>query len=262
MSLQQRVLLAVDAQIATVTLNRADKYNALDMPMLDALLEVAQQIKSQTQIRAVIIEAKGKVFCAGLDIAAMGQPWSIAKLLLKTPWQSTNKVQRVAHIWRSLPQPVIAVVHGKCIGGGLQIAMGADFRYSSTDCEFSILEGKWGLVPDMSGFLAWRKLLRDDYLRELVYSGMFIDAQRAQQLGLVTHVTANPQQQAVEFAHSICQQSPDAIKVAKKLINNLANWSDKQLLRQETRAQFKVLGRYNQRQKAQAVTKNTAPKFK
>lgn len=242
-----RVLFEVRQEIAFVTLNRSEKYNGLDRAMLEALVAVHQKISADKTIRAVIINGAGRGFCSGLDIMSFkNNPLKIRSLLKKEPGNPANLVQQVSFLWRSLPVPVIAVIHGKCFGGGLQIAMGADFRFASEDAELAILEAKWGLVPDMAGMLAWREVLRGDVLRELVYTGRTIDAQEALAIGLVSKVCSEPLMNAEQFAQQLRQRSPDSIAAAKILINEMWSASPAEVLDLETRLQQQVLGKWNQ----------------
>ena len=136
-----RVLLDIDNDIATVTLNRPDKYNCLDMPMFDSIVKAAKQLKKERKVRAVILQGAGKAFCSGLDVKTVSaNPLNFARLLIKPGRKISNLAQDVAYLWRQVPAPVIAITHGYCFGGGLQIALGADFRYSTPDCEFSVME--------------------------------------------------------------------------------------------------------------------------
>ncbi|WP_197469977.1 enoyl-CoA hydratase-related protein, partial [Oleiphilus sp. HI0117] len=155
----ERVRLEIKDQIAYVTLVRASKLNALDIAMFEAIAKVAKELKKNKSIRAVILSGDGDAFCSGLDIkSVLKSPVAALKLLVKPGTKASNLAQDVSYLWRDAPVPVIAVTHGKCWGGGFQIALGADFRYSTPDCEFSIMEARWGLIPDMGGTLTLREL--------------------------------------------------------------------------------------------------------
>lgn len=255
-----RVLLDIQDDIAIVTLNRAEKYNGLDWPMFKGLIETAKKLKKNKTVRAVILRGDGKVFSSGLDIMSMNKdPMLIPKLLIKPGTKISNAAQDVSYLWRELPIPVIAVTHGKCYGGGLQIAMGADFRFSTPDCEFSILEAKWGLIPDMGGMITWREVLRGDVLRDLTYTGRMVDAQEAKEIGLITRIEDDPMQAALEYAQLLATRSPDSVGASKKLINRIWTEDDKGVLHWETKLQKKIIGRWNQRA---AASKNLSDKPK
>jgi len=244
--MSNRVEIEYQEHIAIVSLNRPDKYNALDMAMFDAITETIAELKANRSIRAVILKGQGKGFCAGLDMASvMKNPLNVHTLLKKPDNSPSNLAQDVGYLWRSLPMPVIAVVHGSCFGGGLQIALGADFRYSSPDCRFSIMEAKWGLIPDMSLAVTLRELTRIDIAKELTMTGRIFDASEAFAYGLVTKVCDDPDAQAVEFAQQLTQRSPDAVMYAKKLLNDSWVSDDRTALDYETRYQKKLLGRWN-----------------
>ena len=160
---RSRVLLEVKNQIAYVTLNRPDKHNALDRLMFVALVNAAKAIRKNRGIRCVILKGGGPSFCAGLDFKAVAKsPSMVPRFFAKLPWRKDNMFQRAAHIWRDLPVPVIAVVHGNCLGGGLQIILACDYRIATPDAQLSIMEMKWGLIPDMSAMVTLSRLTRVD----------------------------------------------------------------------------------------------------
>jgi enoyl-CoA hydratase/carnithine racemase len=243
-----RVVCEIKGSIATVWLNRPDKLNGLDWLMFEQLTQAAKDLQKNHEIRAVILAAKGDSFCAGLDFRAVQQDKGlIRRLFLKWPWQSDNMAQRVAMCWRRLPVPVIAVVQGNCFGGGLQIALAADFRMAAADARLSVMEIKWGLVPEMSGLVTLSRLVREDVARELAMTGRIVSAQESQQLGLLTHVCDDPMLAAQQLAEQIAARSPDAIVAVKRLFNT--GWKSPQWLAlwRERWTQLWLLGRYNQR---------------
>ncbi|WP_097458625.1 crotonase/enoyl-CoA hydratase family protein [Mangrovitalea sediminis] len=243
-----RVLLDIDNEIATVTLNRPDKYNGLDMPMFDGIVKAAKQLKKERKVRAVILQGAGKAFCTGLDVKTVSaNPLNFARLLVKPGRKISNLAQDVAYLWRQVPAPVIAVTHGYCFGGGLQIALGADFRYSTPDCEFSVMEAKWGLIPDMSLMVTLRELMPIDKAKELTMTARRIPAEEALSLGMVTRVSEDPLQEAYDFIAELKEKSPDAVAAAKLLFNQTWSADDKTALDWETRLQKKIIGRLNQR---------------
>ena len=242
-----RVTLSVEGSIAFVKLNRPEKYNALDIAMFEALIQTAKTLKKNRDIRAVILSGEGKCFSAGLDITDLKRnPLLIGKLLMKPGRRYTNLVQEAAWCWRELPIPVIAILHGKCYGGGLQIALAADFRFAKPDTEFSVLEIKWGLIPDMTGSVTMRELIPIDLAKELAMTGRLFSGQEAKEMGLVSYLSEDPVPDALSLAQQISSRSPDAVSATKKLFNSTWTADDKTALNIETRLQKKLLGRWNQ----------------
>ena len=251
-----RVRIEIKDQIAFVTLIRANKLNALDMAMFDAIAKTAKELKKNKHIRAIILSGEGEAFCSGLDIkSVLKNPIAAVKLLVKPGTKISNLAQDVSYLWRDIPVPVIAVTHGKCWGGGFQIALGADFRYSTSDCEFSIMEARWGLIPDMGGTITLRELAPIDIVKELAMTGRVFKAEEAKSYGLVTHVYDDPMTKAIEFAETIKQRSPDAVACTKQLFNKTWLCSIKQALNWETKLQRKLIGRHNQRAAVSQGTK-------
>ncbi len=239
---QRTTLEILDNNIAIVTLNRPEKYNGLDMEMFDSIMKTAKTIKKNKKIRGVILRGEGKVFSSGLDVKRVTKsPASIIKLLVKPGRKITNLAQDVGYIWRQLPVPVIAVTHGMCFGGAFQIALGADFRYTTPDCEFSIMEAKWGLIPDMSGSITLRELVPVDVAKELTMTARVFDGNEAKALGLVTKVSDTPFEDALTFFGELESKSPDAIRYAKQLFNTTRTVSDKEALDVETKLQTKLI---------------------
>ncbi|WP_241264190.1 crotonase/enoyl-CoA hydratase family protein [Bowmanella dokdonensis] len=213
-----RVLLEKQGAIAIVTLNRPDKHNGLDEAMFVQLLDTAKRLKKDRSVRCVILQGAGPSFCAGLDFASVSKkPSMIVRFFLKLPWSKDNRFQRLAHCWRDLPMPVIAVVHGNCFGGGMQIALGCDYRIAAPDAKLSIMEIKWGIIPDMSGTVTLSRLTRVDIAQELTMTGRIFSGSDGAEYGLVSKLSDQPLQAAMELATTISQKSPDAIAAAKAL---------------------------------------------
>lgn len=251
----QRVLLDIQQGIATVTLNRPEKYNGLDMAMFDAIAQVARKLKKDRSVRVIILKGAGEAFCSGLDVGkVMKNPVNFVKLLIKPGRKISNLAQDMGYLWRQVPAPVIAVTHGYCFGGGFQIALGADFRFSTPNCEFSIMESKWGLIPDMSLAVTLRELISIDLAKELTMTARRFSGEEAKAMGLVSRVCDDPLAQAQAFAEELAQRSPDAVAASKLLFNRTWSAPDKTALDWETRLQKKVIGRANQRT---AIARNT-----
>ena len=244
----ERVLITIEDGIAIVTLNRPDKYNGLDMPMFEAITRAAKTLKKDRSVRAIILNGAGDAFCSGLDVKTVSKnPVNFLKLLVKPGRRISNLAQNVGYIWRDVPAPVIAVTHGYCFGGGFQIALGADFRFSTSDCEFSIMVSKWGLIPDMSLTVTLRELVPIDLAKELTMTARRFDGTEAKAMGLVSRVSDDPMAEAMNFARELAERSPDAVAASKLLFNRSWNATDRTALDWETKLQKKVLGRANQR---------------
>ena len=248
MNHDQRVTLKIDGSIAVVTLNRPEKHNGLDKPMLDELMSTAKTIRSNRSIRVVIIDGAGESFCAGLDFSFVtANPWFVPRYFLKLPWSKDNRFQRAANCWRNLPIPVIAAVHGHCFGGGLQLVLACDFRMAHPDTQFSIMEIKWGLIPDMSGMVSLSRVTRQDIALDLAMTGRLFSGVEALDYGLVTRVSSQPLIEARKLAEQIALQSPDAIAAAKYLVKKTWQKGERAALFWERLTQMRILGRKNQR---------------
>lgn len=200
--------------IAQVRLNRPDKLNALTLPFLEELVATAHELRRDKTLRAVIVAGEGDAFCAGLDFASvMKNPAGIAKAFAPRPWRSgmTNTFQEAPWAFRRIPVPVIAAVHGHCLGGGIQIALAADFRVATPDSRWSVLEGKWGLIPDMSGIRSLAEQIGMDQAKWLTMSAEVIDGSRAAEIGLVTRLSNDPLAEAQRMAEQLAGRSPDAL---------------------------------------------------
>lgn len=239
---KQRVTLEITNHIAHVKLNRADKLNALDMAMFLAIRNTINTLRKNRDIRAVIISGNGNDFCSGLDVKSiMKSPINMLKLLFKIlPWRS-NLAQFVSTGWQAIPVPVICVIQGRCWGGGLQIALGADFRFAKPNSSLSILEGKWGLIPDMGGTVALRDLIAIDQAKKLAMTAEMLTGEQALALNLVTEITATPLEDALAFAQSLVSKSPDAIAANKRLYNKSWKSSKGWALCRESYYQIRIL---------------------
>lgn len=257
-----RVVTTIDGPIAHVALNRAGKLNALDLDMMRALVDAARELRRARDVRAVLLTGAGPSFCAGLDFASVArQPARMLVNFLRPPWRSTNLYQEACWAWRRLPVPVLAVIRGHCFGGGLQLALGADFRFTTADCQFSILEAKWGLVPDMSGTVSLRELLPMDVAKRLTMTGEIFDGDRARELGLVTDVSGDPHAAALDLAHQLVARSPDSVAAAKHLFHRAWPAAPWRAMRLESRYQRRLLLGANHRIARTANAAKTAPEF-
>jgi enoyl-CoA hydratase/carnithine racemase len=257
--------------VVELQLSRADKMNALDPAMFDALIEAGERLCRDERVRAVVIAGRGKAFCAGLDMQSfermqqgpgrglLGQQ-AAADLVERTHGIS-NAAQRVATVWRDVPVPVIAAVHGAAFGGGLQVALGADIRLVAPDTRLSVMEIKWGLVPDMGGMVLMRELVRTDVVRELCFTGRIFSGEEAAALGFATRVSAEPLADALAMAREIAQKSPDAIRAGKRLLNAAMAHSAAELLLAESVEQKALIGSANQTEAVRANLERRPPRF-
>ncbi len=273
--MQDRIDINVENGIANVRLVRGDKMNALDAKMFDAMAEAGEQLRNDLDVRVVVLSGEGRAFCAGLDMgsfAAMAdganadlsegdkdkpQP---RKLEPRTHGKA-NREQHAAWMWHELPVPVIAAVHGVALGGGFQVALGADIRYAAPGTRMSVMEIKWGLVPDMAGTQLMRHLARDDVIRELTYTGRIFEAEEAAEMGFVTRVCDDPLAAAMETARYITTRNPDAIRADKQLLNAANYAQEEEGLTLESRLQDAIIGTPNQIEAVMAEMEGRAAKF-
>ncbi len=235
-----RVLTEIDGPIAYVWLNRPDKLNGVDLELIDELIATAETLKGNREIRAVVLQGKGRSFCAGLDFgAAFKNRRRVARFFFAGP-RRINRFQKVTAIWRDLPVPVIAVVHGHCYGAGLQLAAGADFRFTTPDATWSILEAKWGLVPDMAGTVPFSELLPADVAMRLAMTGESFSGERAAELGIASGASADPLKDALELIELIVQRSPDSVAATKKLMYGNRHGGLRSAYRRERRLQARM----------------------
>ena len=260
----ERVALDLgDDGVAQVRLIRSEKMNALDPEMFARIIEAGQVLHEMKGLRAVVLAGEGRSFCAGLDLSNFGRPPSPDEPeLTERTYGNSNKFQQVATLWRKLPVPVIAAIHGVCFGGGLQIASGADIRVIAPDARLAIMEMKWGLVPDMGGFALWRGLFRDDVLRELVYTNREFSGEEAATFGFATHVDPDPLARATAIAMEIANRNPQAIRAAKRLANAMFDGKTDQILMEESLEQHAVMRTPNQVEAVMAGMEKRKPNFR
>jgi len=248
--------------ITTVTLTRAEKRNALDLAMFRAIDDITKALRRDRRIRAVILRGDGDDFCSGLDIkSVLGHPLSGLKLLWKWLPGNANLAQRACVNWRRLPVPVIAAIHGRCWGGGLQIALGADYRIATPAASLSIMEAKWGIIPDMGGTLALRELLPVDTALRLASTAEIFSGEQAKAMGLVSAVADDPYAAALTLAQSFCERSPDSVAACKQLYHRAWSPPQRAILARETWLQWRLLLGRNQKIAIQRVADSTAKQF-
>lgn len=234
--------------VAHVVLNRPDKHNGVDWLMLKEMRQIQKKLQGMKRLRAVIIRGEGSSFCAGLDFKSVLSDPKTAAVMYAHLWMPFRNIfQTWSTGWRQLAVPVIAQIHGNCFGAGIQLALGADIRVCHSDAKLSILEAKWGLVPDMGGAALLHELVPVDVAKELTMTGRILPAADAGQLGLVSHVCDNPESKTDALLQEILQRSPDSVAASKFMIQRIWGLDESVNLTQERRWQRRLLGFKNQR---------------
>ncbi|MDH4047040.1 MAG: crotonase/enoyl-CoA hydratase family protein [Gammaproteobacteria bacterium] len=267
--MSERVLLTVKEHVAVVTLNRPEKKNAVDIETFEALIRAGETVAADRSVRAVVLHGAGGNFCAGIDISVFqgkdgGKEQNVAGggRMKARDGSPANFFQSAAYVWHALPVPVIAAIEGYAFGAGLQIASGADIRYAEPAAKLSIMEIKWGIIPDMAMSVTLRNVMPLDRIRELAYSGRIISGQEALHAGLVTALHENPLDAACALAAEIAAKSPDAIRAIKELTS--AGWAQPtaDALRTEATLQLGLMGSPNQREAIAANMGDRKPVFR
>ncbi|PWE28607.1 crotonase/enoyl-CoA hydratase family protein [Pararhodobacter marinus] len=262
---EDRVIIRIEDGIAEVTLNRPEKLNAFDAPMFEAVAAAGARLMEEPGLRAVVLTGAGRAFCAGIDTAMLMEFAADLDTLrqeIVTPprGQAANRFQQPCTVWADLPVPVIAALHGVTFGAGMQLALGADLRIAAKDTQLSIMETRWGLIPDMGLTKLLPGVMRADQALDMILSARVIEGPEAQELGLVTRVAEDPLAAARDTARAIAARSPEAVRGAKELVR--AAWpGDDQHLALEARLQAAIIGSANQMEAVMAGMQKRAPKF-
>lgn len=279
-----RVAVQVTNGVAEVRLNRPDKMNAIDGRMFASIVAAGDRVGADRSVRAVVLSGEGRSFCAGLDLAAFGSTpgpgaaspadsgsnggdtvvgaaSGVASIVDRLPGRPSNLFQEVAHVWHALRQPVIAALHGNVLGGGLQIALGADIRFATPDARLSVMEVRWGLLPDMTGPQTLVRLCGLDVAKELVFTGRRITGREAFELGLVTHVVDEPLAAARDLAAEIAGRNPHAVQGAKALLNAAGTRPLEESLTDESRRMEAIIGSPNQIEAVTAELEGRPPVY-
>jgi enoyl-CoA hydratase/carnithine racemase len=263
-----RVSVTMHEGIAHVRLTRPDKRNALDDAMFQAIAQAGERVKHDTSVRAVVLSGDGASFCAGLDFGgfqAMGSgnsgDGSATAAGSMKDGRITHLAQQICWVWQEVPVPVIAALQGHALGGGMQLALGADMRFAHPDTKMSMREVHWGLIPDMTGTLRLSRLVRDDVMKDLVFTGRIFPASEGATLGVVTRLSNDPVADAMVAAAEIAGRSPSAVRGAKQLINRLSNAGAAEHFAAEREIIFGLIGKPHQVEAITANFENRAPKF-
>lgn len=267
----ERITVKRDGGVADVRLNRPDKMNALDLAMFDALVEVSDDLAADTSLRCVVLSGNGTSFCAGLDFDSFqdigsgdrrpGESSTGGSITETMDGRITHKAQQAVYGWTSMPVPVIAAVHGHALGGGIQLALGADMRIVAPDSTMSVLEIRWGLIPDMTGTQSLINLVGLDVAKELTFTGRMVSGTEAADLGLATRLSDEPVVAALELAHDIAGKSPHAIRAAKRLFNEAAKLSTADGFARERVEIGQLIGSHNQIEQVMAFFEKRDPVF-
>ena len=262
--MNDRVRVRVEGHVAEVRLNRPGKHNAIDKAMFEGLAAAGDEVAADKSVRAVVLTGEGDNFCAGIDMSMFQQRDFDFRTPLLDPLDPSpaNVFQRCAYVWREVPVPVICAIRGVAYGGGLQIAAAADIRYAAPDAKLSIMEIKWGIVPDMAITTTLRDILPLDKVKELTFTGAVISGKEASEIGLVTAVHADPLSAAHELASAVAAKSPDAIRAGKRLLNVAWSLNDAEALALEAKTQLPLLGSPNQVESVMANFEKRVPRFR
>lgn len=257
------VTITVTDHVADVRLNRPEKMNALSIPMFEAVSAAAERVAQDTSIRAVVLSGEGRAFCAGLDLANFSDPTAFGG----NPFGPgrggfwPNFYQKPCYLWKDVPVPVIAALHGAVFGGGFQIALGADIRIARPDVKMSLMEIKWGLIPDMSGTQTLRDLVRLDVAKELAFTGRIVEGAEAERIGLVTRLAEDPYAEAMTLAREIATKNPQAIALNKLLFEASRHGDHRRGLELEEKLQAKIIMSPNQLEAVMAGMQKRSANF-
>ena len=255
-----RVVMEVREGVADVRLNRPDKLNALDEGQYRAIADTIAAIGARSDIRCVVLSGEGRAFSVGIDLGRLADSPALRDLMPRTHGEA-NLFQQSAWGWRTLRVPVIAAVHGYAFGAGCQLMLGADVRIAAPATEVSIMEMRWGLIPDVAGMALLRGLVREDHLRDIILTGRRIKADEAAAIGLVTRVADDPHAEAMAMARDIAGSSPDAVRAAKRLLNLPWETDNASLLLAESAEQQALLASANHQEAVRAGLEKRPPVF-
>jgi len=252
--------------VAEVCLNRPERKNALSLELFEALAEAGESLKADAGLRVVILRGAGGDFCAGLDLSVMqamaGRIEEMRARLLDVPeGERANWFQKPCYVWQELQVPVIAAIEGVCLGGGIQLALAADFRIAAPESRLSVMEAKWGLIPDMGITQSLPKLMAADRAKELMMTARMLSGVEAEALGLVTRVAEAPLEAARALADEIKTRSPESVNGIKWLVEQTWGMPPGEGLRVEAEIQAPILGSANQIEAVMANLQKRAPKF-
>jgi enoyl-CoA hydratase/carnithine racemase len=260
---EERLSIAVEGGVADVRLTRGDKHNGLDAAMYEALVAGAAEVAATPGVRAAVLSGEGPSFCAGLDFKAImaGTGLTPERAFSRDDGDIANFAQRSTYDWQRLEVPVIAAIHGACLGGGLQLALAADIRIAAPDTRLSVMEILYGIVPDMGLTQTLPGLVGIDVAKELTLTGRTVEADDALRIGLVTRIDEDPRAAALDLAAEIAAKSPDAVRGAKRVLDRSWREPPETGLRLEAETQERLLGSPNQITAVQATLSGEPAEF-
>ena len=268
--MSDRVSFTIFDGVADVRLNRPEKRNAIDLAMFHALIDAGEALGVDPTLRAVVLSGEGRSFCAGLDLTAfaptdgkggLGGAPVASGALARRDGHLVSVAQQAVTVWSALAVPVIAAVHGHALGGGLQLALAADIRIVAPDAQMSVLEIRWGLIPDMTGTQVLPGLVGADVAKELTFTGRVVTGEEALRIGLATRLSGTPHPDALALAREIAGKSPSAIRAAKALINLAGSATIEEGLLAEQRAQADLIGSADQAEAVLAFLEGRPPQW-
>lgn len=258
----ERVITTVENGVAEVRLNRPDKHNALDLALFEGIREAGEGLVERGDVRAIVLHGEGPSFCSGLDYPSLMQSGTdMGEALFGGGDGEANNAQMTALIWRKVAAPVICAIHGNALGGGLQIAAGADIRIAEPGAKLSVMEVKWGLIPDMGITVSLAGQLAPDTAKELTMTGRIVSGEQAAQLGLVTRNADDPLTAARELAAELAGKSPDAVRAAKQLFDTSWGADRRNALALEATLQQRMFSGPNQMEAVAAAMEKREPNF-
>lgn len=262
-----RITIDVDGGVADVRLDRPDKMNAVDGAMFDALVEAGEVCAADRSIRAIVLSGEGRGFCAGLDFGSFQAMASGPRRegggerLLDNEGRITSRGQQAVYTWTEQRVPVIAAIHGPALGAGFQLALGADIRFIHPEASMSVLEIRWGLIPDMTGTQMLPRLVGLDVAKELTFTGRMVPGTECVELGLATHLSDAPRADAIALAREIAAKSPDAIREGKRLLSQVGQVTVAEQFADEARTMASLIGSPNQVESISAYFEKRDPVY-
>ena len=218
------ILTQLKGPIFEITLNRADKRNSLHAQLLSALADAVGEAEKHPEARLIVLRGEGKAFSTGLDLLAIGgsvemfgPDWMENPHVVTRHWQRT--ISRLAES----PLPTVALMHGYCLGAGLELALACDFRYAAEGTIMSLEEARLGIIPDAGGTTRLLSLIGVARAKELIFTGKRIDTATAERWGLVHYVMpkADLENAAAALAEQIAACAPLAVAAAKRVIQGI-----------------------------------------
>jgi enoyl-CoA hydratase/carnithine racemase len=268
----------LDGGIADVRLNRPDKMNALDGAMFQGIVDAGEALKGNRAVRVVVLSGEGRGFCAGLDFSSFqamagggggdgerpAEEPAAADVrggIMSTGERITHLGQQAAWVWQELEVPVIAAIHGPALGGGIQIALGADLRIVAPDAKLSVLESRWGLIPDMTGTAMLPRLVGLEMAKDLTFTGRMVSGEEAVRIGLASRLADDPRAAALELAADLAGKSPEALRHGKRLLNLSGTRPIAEQFLDERETMASLIGSPNQVEATMAYFEQRPPSF-